>query len=225
MPKKNALEPGMVIYKGKLMEIDDALIRLHYLPNEVTLTSSEAALFLRQSITTLERMRGTANGPRYIQGGSYGAKGTNQSCTYHKHDLIDWQTGNKVSNSMAAAVKKGQMFATIFDLAEHEAFYLDADGNVAGMVERTSLATVIERLGEWDILWMAPVEAASRRWSNLADHQSFAAEIQQVLSRSAHGIEAGVEATDIAESMRDESGNDKVVTDNSTLPKGAKDPL
>lgn len=203
MPKKNVLEPGMVIYKGRLMEIDDALIRLHYLPNEVTLTSSEAALFLRLSITTLERMRGTANGPRYIQGGSYGAKGTNQSCTYHKHDLIDWQNGNKVSDSMAAAVKKGQMFATIFDLAEHEAFYLDADGNVESMVEENLLGTVVDRIGNWDILWMTPIEAASRRWSGLTAHNEFAGNVQRVLANAQQSIESGIEATDIAESIKD----------------------
>lgn len=201
MPKAKNLAPNMTIYRGVLMEIDDALIRLGYLPNSVTLTSSEAALFLGISITQLERLRKSGEGPDYMQGGSLGAKGTNQACTYHKKDLMAWQEGNKITSKMMAAIRKGQTFTNIFELGEQEAFYVDPHGNIEAMCERTQVQTIIERLGQWDIVWLTPVEAASREWSDLTAHKSFAAEIQTVLSQAASGIAAGVAATDMAEGI------------------------
>ena len=94
------------------------------------------------------------------------------------------------------------MFATIFDLGQQEAFYLDAQGNLDGMVENTPISTVIERLNTWDIVWLNAVEAASRRWSNLAAHQSFADSVKRVLSNASHAIDAGLEGTEIAESLQ-----------------------
>lgn len=201
MPKKSDLAPNMTIYKGVLMEIDDALIRLHYLPDSVTLTSSEAALFLNISITTLDRLRKSGDGPDYMQGGSYGAKGTNQACTYHKHDLITWQQKNKVSGKLDSAIKNGHAFVSIFELGQQEAFYLDLHGNVEAMCERTEVQTIIERLGQWDIVWMTPVEAASREWSSLSSHRAYAGEIQNVLSQAASSVAAGVAATDMADGI------------------------
>ena len=81
MPKKIAVPEGKAVLWGVLMDMEDALIRLNTLPDSATLTNSEAALFVRLSITTFDRMRAAGTGPRYMQGGSYGAKGTNQACT------------------------------------------------------------------------------------------------------------------------------------------------
>lgn len=177
------------------------LIRLNSLPDSATLTSSEAALFLRISITSLDRLRKTPDGPRFMQGGSYGAKTTNQACTYHKHDLIAWQNGNKFSSMLEASIKKGQTFTNIFEIGQQEAFYTDPHGNIEAMCERTEVKTVIERLGQWNIVWMTPVEAASHEWSNLSAHKAFAGEIQTVLSQAASGVASGVGATDMAEGI------------------------
>ena len=163
--------------------------------------ASVAALFLAISITTLDRLRVAGNGPAYMQGGSYGAKGTNQACTYHKKDLIAWQEKHKVTSTMQAAILKGQTFSTIFELGQQEAFYVDPHGNVEAMCERMQVQTVIERLGQWEIVWMTPVEAASREWSDLTAHKSFAGEIQTVMGKAASGIAAGVDATDMAEGI------------------------
>ena len=101
---------------------------------------------------------------------------------------------------MQAAKLKGQVFATIFDLAEAHAFYIDpAGGGVAGMVEHTPIETVIARLGSWEIVWMPATEAASQRWSNLAGHQELAGKIQSVLSNMQNGINAALEATEVSE--------------------------
>lgn len=201
MPKKSALPPGKSMFRGVLMDIEDVLSRLHVLPDSVTLTSSEAALFLAISITTLDRLRVAGTGPAYMQGGSYGAKGTNQACTYHKKDLIAWQEKHKVTSTMQAAILKGQTFSTIFELGQQEAFYIDPHGNIEGMCERTEVETIIERLGQWEIVWMTPVEAASREWSSLPDHKAFASEIQTVLKKATSAVAAGVDATDMAEGI------------------------
>ena len=99
---------------------------------------------------------------------------------------------------MEAAIRKGQTFATIHDLAEQEAFYVDQKGAVESMALENLLGTVIERLGDWDIVWMTPIEAAARRWTDLGKHQEFAAGVQEILSRSLRSVESGLEATDIA---------------------------
>lgn len=201
MPKKKDVPEGKAVLWGVLMDMEDALIRLNTLPDSATLTNSEAALFLRLSITTFDRMRVAGTGPIYMQGGSYGAKGTNQACTYHVKDLRDWQAGNKVSNPLQAAIRKGQTFSTIFELGQQEAFYVDPFGRIEGMCERTQVATVVERIGQWDIAWMNPVEAASREWSSMSAHQPFAAEVQSVLSKATSAISQGVEATDLGDGI------------------------
>ena len=187
-----------VEYNGEKIKVVDILNTLHALHPDAFLTTSEAAIFLRTSVTKMERLRKDGGGPTYSQGGGLAAKGTNQSCLYAKGDLIAWLGGNKVSSVHEAAIRKGQMFATIFDLAERDAFYLDEDGNVESMVEENLLGTVVERIGAWDIQWLTPVEAASRRWTDLAKHQDFAASVQSVLSNALQAVSAGIEATDMS---------------------------
>lgn len=100
----------------------DVLERLHRLPDEVALTTSEAAIFLRSSVSALESMRAKGTGPAYIQGGGRGAVGSNQKCLYEKADLLAWMRANKVSSTVEAAVRKGQLFMSVADLAREKAF-------------------------------------------------------------------------------------------------------
>lgn len=190
-----------VVYNGQKMRVVDVLNAIQALHPEIPLTTSEAAIFLRTSVTKMERMRKEGGGPTYSQGGALGAKGTNQTCYYLKGDLIAWLKGNQVSNSLQAAVRKGQAFATIFDLAEQEAFYVDERGAVESMVVENLLGTVVERVGIWSQIWMTPVEAASRAWSSLDKHNEFAASVRVVLSNALRGVDAAVEATGIAKSL------------------------
>lgn len=179
----------------------DILERLHRLPDTVALTTSEAAVFLRSSVSALEAMRANGSGPAYSQAGARGAAGANQKCLYEKADLLAWQRSNKVASTMEAAVRKGQLFSTIFDVARVEAFWIDPSGRVAGMVEQTLAGEVVARLGVVDIAWMRVADAASAKWSDLSDHRAFATEVESVLLSQIHRIEAGVEATDIATSL------------------------
>lgn len=179
----------------------DILERLHRLPDTVALTTSEAAVFLRSSVSALETMRANASGPAYSQAGARGAAGANQKCLYEKADLLAWQRSNKVASTMEAAVRKGQLFSTIFDVARVEAFWIDPSGRVAGMVEQTLVGEVVARLGVVDIAWMPAIDAASMEWTELLQHRAFASEIESVLVSQTRRIHAGVEATDLGASL------------------------
>lgn len=195
---------GQVNYNGDKMSIVDVLNCLNALNDEVMLTTTEAAIFLRVSVTTMERWRKQDGvGPEYIQPGAAGAMGTNQSCYYLKSALIAWQRRNTVTGSLAAAVRKGQTFSTIFDLAETLPYYLNSSGDVESMVENNTLGKVVERVGQsWEVVWMPATEACSRRWSSLAAHKELSVKVQKVLSDIQSGIANSVEATDIAESLK-----------------------
>lgn len=107
-------------------------------------------------------------------------------------------SANKVASTVEAAVRKGQLFATLADLACAEAFWIDHHGQVMGMVEMASVATVIERLGLYDIEWLPVPDAAARMWSDLADHRKLADAVSDTLRRELSCIAAGVESTELA---------------------------
>ena len=187
----------------------DVLARLHQLPDAVALTTSEAAIFLRSSVSALESMRAKGTGPVYIQGGGRGASGSNQKCLYEKADLLAWQRANKVASTVEAAVRKGQLFATLADLACAEAFWIDHHGQVMGMVEMASVATVIERLGLYDIEWLPVSEAAARTWSDLADHRRLANSVTDILRREIAHVVAAVESTELTAESQPTSAREK----------------
>jgi hypothetical protein len=99
--------PDSMSSPSKITADFDLLDRLHRLPDTCFLTTSEAAVFLRSSVSSLERMRRDGTGPLYTQDGGKGARGINQKCFYEKSDLLAWQRKNKVASSMQAAVRKG----------------------------------------------------------------------------------------------------------------------
>ncbi len=66
-----------VRYGGTTMKVADVLGAIGALPSGALLTTSEAAVFLRTSVTKMERLRKDGHGPVYSQGGGCGAKGTN----------------------------------------------------------------------------------------------------------------------------------------------------
>jgi len=159
----------------------EVLDRLHRLPDSVALTTSESAVFLRSSVSALESMRANGTGPTYSQGGAKGVAGVNQKCLYEKADLLEWLRSNKVVSTMAAAVRKGQLFTTLFDVVQTEAFWIDPEGHVVGMVEQAPVSVVLSRLGIVDIAWIPAVDAASMEWAELTAHQELAAAIESVL--------------------------------------------
>ena len=161
------------------MRIDelDVLERLARLPDDVALNTAEAAVFLRTSVTTLERYRRSGEGPVYSQGGGAGAKGTNQKCLYVKADLKAWVASNRVSSSLEAAVRRGQMYSTAADLAEPVAFWRNPKGQLAGMVEETSANLFFARLGLWGIEWISPRDAMADNWESALAQRAFASRL------------------------------------------------
>jgi hypothetical protein len=120
--------------------------------------------------------------------------------------LLEWVEKNKVKSLKEAAIRKGQLFASVADLGGQEAFYITPDGAVESMVEENLLGTVVERIGQWDIAWMTPVEAAGRAWSDLPRHKEFAENVQRVLHKATRAVEQGVEATDIRSGLTEGGG-------------------
>ena len=182
------------------LEVLECLGRL---PDGVALTTDEAAVFLRLSRTTLERMRRLGTGPQYIQGGGAGARGTNQKCSYLKGDLVNWQQSNRVSNSMAAAVRRGQAYMpfvdptpkrSYFDLVTHRAFYVDKNRLIAGSMDDTLIETVMARLGRWRIVWLNPVAAVDLNWSDTAAFNEYGRGIQHSLSVALESVTNALKA-------------------------------
>lgn len=181
----------------------EVLAALHALPDQAALTTAEAALFLRLSPKTMERMRLDGSGPSYVQAGVRGARGGNQKCLYVKAALLAWQQANQVSSAMEAAVRKGQAFRTILDLVDEAPFYFDSVGRVAGMAEDIPLVEAIERLGsdEWELVWLPVIEAAGREWEDLTSHQIFARELRCALAATEQKISAALDATSIGSAI------------------------
>lgn len=179
----------------------DVLERLHRLPDAAALTTSEAAVFLRSSVSALEAMRAKGTGPTYIQGGGRGAAGTNQKCLYEKADLLAWQRSNKVSSTVEAAVRKGQLFVSIHDIANLEPFWLNSKGQVVGMIEAETIETVLARLGLYDIEWLPVIDALGRSWTDIGRHRTVAAQASELLCHQLQRIDAGLESTAVAGAM------------------------
>ncbi len=188
----------------------EALKIISALPNDVWLTTEEAAVVLRCHPSTLERMRqpnSTTQGPPYSQpgGGKQGADGkpmratgTNQKALYKKGDLFAWLENNKVFDSMAAAVRKGQMFSTMRDIVEEVAFWRNPSGEIAGIVDETSLDMFIARLGKWEIEWMAAGDAVGERWESLLSQKTLASQIATILSTETQRVAAFINRAEIS---------------------------
>lgn len=176
----------------RLCDLTD-LERLSRLPDSVPLTSSEAAILLRISLSTLERMRRNGSGPVYSQTGEIGARGSNQKCVYIKSDLDAYLRARQVSSSMEAAVRKGQMsesagvqrmFTKLDDLRVRRAFHVDHRQKIGADIESLSIDTFIARLGTWEIVWMNALEAAVADWAWPSDRRAFAQAVTPVLKRT-----------------------------------------
>jgi hypothetical protein len=173
----------------------EVLRALHLLPDAAALTPEEAAVLLRLSVTTLERLRKGKSGPAYIQGGTKGAKGTNQKITYLKGDLLSYQQSLKVQSSMAAAVRKGQAFLlpyanpipkrSDFDLVTKRPFYMvSGELEIYRCVLNVSMSEFITNLGERRIAWLNPVHAAMLNWADSASKAEYVEEIQCALEQT-----------------------------------------
>ena len=186
----------------------EALAIISALPNDIWLTTEEAAVVLRMSVTTLERLRksdSTTKGPPYSQAGGkvdekgkvVRAAGTNQKILYRKGDLLAWLEANMVSDSVAAAVRKGQYFVSLRDLVEEVAFWRNPNGQITGLVDETSLDMFLARLGKWEIVWLPPTDALGERWESMLSQKTLALQITNILTSEKGRVAAFVEKAEI----------------------------
>ena len=180
----------------------DIAKRLHNLPPTMLLSTDLAAIFLNISKQTLEGYRTKGGGPLYSQPGGVGAVGGNQKVQYQVSDLLAWNEANKLSSSMQAAVRKGQLFETVADLVRIEPFWLNpANGRIDGNVLDSTIDTVIERAEDWEIVWLPVMEAASKEWSNLSTHREFGDRVGQALDKEWNRLRSGFESTEMGEDI------------------------
>lgn len=163
---------------------------LHRLPDSAALTTDEAAIFLRVSVTTLERLRRDGNGPVYIQGGAAGARGINQRVTYLKSDLIEHQNNQRVKSTLAAAIRRGQAFmpgtvalwpVQVPDIGARRPFY-HWDGQLLEAVDMVPIGEIVDRLGKVPICWAAPIRALALSWSDPCARMAYARVVRHAVT-------------------------------------------
>lgn len=173
-----------------------ALDLIQRLPDDVLLTTAEAAVFLRCSVRTLERLRQPGeDGPDYVQPGGAGAMGRNQKCLYRKSDLKAWIQRMIVKDSTAAAVRKGQLFRTLADLAEERPYWRNEAGLIAGSVWETSVDVFFARLLSplWQVEWLPASDACMLPWTGFIAKRAHAGSVERVLSDVLGGIRGALE--------------------------------
>lgn len=189
--------------RGTTLRKADVLQVLYALPDMAPLSTSESAIFLGYSVSQMERMRVSGNGPRYRQTppmlDEEGAirRGTNMAVTYRKLDLLEWAEKHTLTSAMEHAKLHGRTFATLMEVVEEVAFYVDESGAVESMVEENTVGTVIDRLGEWDIVWMSAAEGCGRAWSDATARGKLATAVSETLSKAQRSLASGHEATEL----------------------------
>lgn len=184
-----------------------ALDLISRLPDTAPLTVEEAAVFLRVSPSTLNKMRMPGHptgGPVYSQGGRKGTGGTNQKVLYLKRDLVAWLEENRVSDTLEAAVRKGQMFRTAADLAEERPYWVNEAGLIAGSVWETSADILIARVVSplWSVAWLDATEACLRPWSGIIAKRALAAAVERTLSDILGGVRGALERDELEAEAR-----------------------
>ena len=154
----------------------NAIASLH---DEVSVSPTEASLFLRRSERTLARLRNEGKGPRYQQPlGRDDVKARNQSITYTMGDLRKWRTDNTIQSSMEAAVKRGLTFQSLADLQRVEPFWLSSADGRRGIVGHAMTISPqrYQRLlndSESELEWMSLDEALQQRWLEIEQRENF----------------------------------------------------
>lgn len=184
--------------------------RLGDIPDDFPLSPKQAAVLMTFSERTLQDWRKTGTGPSYFQGGLRvepngrpPPEGTNQHVRYFKRDLSAFWDARMVTSVRHAGELKGQTFvASLLHVAQEAAFYVDAQGQIEGMVENGTLSDLL-RAEEHSIQWLPVSDAASSKWANLEKHRELANQVKDVLSRAISSVDAGLESTEIASVSRE----------------------
>jgi hypothetical protein len=173
----------------EMLDVYDVLERIARLPDDIALTTDEAALYLRLSRTTLERMRVDGSGPVYIQGGGKSARGTNQKITYKLGELRAWRNSHAISSSMAAAVRRGMTFTTLKDAMRRIPFWHRGE-RILGRVLDDAPEEYLHNRECLKIVWMPSADAVFKPWVNPEKHYALAVAYKSVLAFESDRLQA-----------------------------------
>lgn len=112
---------------GALRNFNEVWQLFSDMPEEATLNTELAALYLGISMKTLARYRQNGEGPPYIQYHSEDSKARNQKVNYVLGDLRVWRDKHKINNTMHAAQVRGLTFSTLSDFCEPHPFWIISD--------------------------------------------------------------------------------------------------
>lgn len=65
------------------------------------------------------------------------------------------------------------MFATAADLLDPKAFWRNTAGEIAGLVEETSVVQFFEQFGQWEIEWLALGDALKEQWADQSEQMRY----------------------------------------------------
>ncbi|HAX4546821.1 UNVERIFIED_CONTAM: hypothetical protein NQD88_18320 [Escherichia coli] len=159
------------------------------MPDDTTLNTELASIYLGVSPKTLARYRQNGGGPEYIQYQAEDSKSRNQRVNYLLGDLRVWRNSHKVKSSMHGAQVRGLAFTSLSDFTEEHPFVitnkiirknkirrlgigdLESDlyddvllGHIL-CIEEEVLAEQISN-NNLQVIWLSIEEALKRHWEN-----------------------------------------------------------
>lgn len=170
-----------------LLNVLDVLDRIARLPDDVALTTDEAAIYLRVSKSSLERMRADGSGPKYFQGGGKSSRGLNLKVTYTMGSLRAWIAKNSVSSSMEAAIKRGMAFGSIRDSLVRIPFWHD-HGVLIGRVFDDKPEEYLAHRRHLGIDWLSSANAVTREWQSQGAKQQLVDSYRAVLEAELNSL-------------------------------------
>ena len=170
------------------LNVADVLDRMARLHDDVPLKADEAAVYLRVHPSSLERWRKNGTGPKYIQGGGRGAKGTNQKVSYRMGELRAWQRRHEVGSSMDAAIFRGQALVAKDDVFQKVPFW-NSNGIIIGRVYDDAPERYIKNRELFEIEWLSSGEALSRDWLDSESHKKLAQACKRALKSELYNLD------------------------------------
>jgi hypothetical protein len=180
------------------LEVIDVMDRLSRLHDDANVPAALAGLWLDKSEKTLERWRGSGEGPDYTQPGKGQAR--NQKITYRMGDLRSWRDANKVSSTVEAAKRRGMTFATVFDLVEEHPFLRRAGSDMLighALIRTTENLAAMLSDETAEVVWLPAFEAMRLAWEEVAVRRDLQKDCDDLISQCRTMIYAAGERSEM----------------------------
>jgi hypothetical protein len=185
--------------------------------DDTTLDSELSALYLGISENALAELptedrrasekAGEVAGPPVIKIIASGAKGRNQPVQYKLRDLREYQRKIMAPDRFQAVVNSGMagwcanrhpFFAELE--ARKQPMILSAD---AWDMARPDREQLFESLADKKlrVVWLTPLDASARRWSDLNAHRKWADQTLRMLAEEASAVSSAIEATEMSSEL------------------------